>query len=385
VLLGALIKTVFVLSLVVGVLAPLVSWVERKQGALIQNRSGPDRTELAWVTGHGLFQPLADLLKLLTKEDRVPVGANRILFRLMPAATAVAAMVAFAVIPFGGRYRIGSATLHLVVADVDWGVLTVLAVNAIAAIAVVTAGWSSNSHWSLLGAVRGIAHLISVQVTLGLTLLPMFMIYGSLKLTDMGSAQDATLRLGEGMARLGLAPLPEGLQWLSSLGLPAWGIFLQPFAFVMFLTCITAANRRPPFDHADSGSELARGALSGYSGMRYGLFPIAQTIEVATIAGLTTAIFLGGWSIPFVSQASFIAAVEPFYGSSVAAALCLVAHVATFFVKVLAVIALQISLRWSLPRIRHDQLMQLCWKVVLPLSLLNGFATAFCLLALGAG
>ncbi len=399
----ALAKTVFILVVVLGVLTPLTTWIERKQSALMQDRIGIDRTAVAGASLHGLLQPMADLLKLLFKEDVVPTGANRLMHLLAPMVAVVAAISAFAVIPYGGRYEFGDARLSLVVADIDWGVLWVLALASLAALATVLAGWASNNNWSLIGGVRGAAQMVSYEVGMGLALVPLIMVYGTLRLSEMGLAQDQTLSPAGLLETLGLGGPGS---WLASLGaalsgllpakvfgplasavqqfsIPAWGLVLNPPAFVMFLTCAMAANRRPPFDLSESSSELVAGSLTEYSGMRFGFFYLAEFIQVIVIAGLVVSIFLGGWTIPWISQPEIIGTVRPLLGEGVASFSCLVLHTLSFFGKLLGVIWLQMLIRWSLPRFRYDQLMDLCWKVILPASLLNIFATAAVILALG--
>ena len=379
----ALLKTLFILVVVVGVMAPLITWVERKQSALIQDRIGANRAQVGGVSILGLLHPAADVIKLIAKEDVVPHGANRFLHLLAPLMAAVPAIVSFAVIPYGGTYRFGESQLTLVAADIDWGVLFVFAVGALAAYGAVIAGWSSNSNWSLLGGVRTTAQMISYEVTMGLTLVPLFMIYGSLRLTDMGAAQDTSMAAFGFLRLFGVAPEAVLSPAIAALRIPAWGILLNPPAFVMFLTCVMAENKRPPFDLPESESELVAGYFTEYSGMRFGLFYMAEFIQVAVIGGLVTAVFLGGWTIPWLSQQQIIGAIAPFLGDGLATGICMLLHVLSFFAKVAAMIWLQMLIRWSLPRFRYDQVMDLCWKTILPASLINIFATAFAMIALG--
>jgi NADH-quinone oxidoreductase subunit H len=377
---AALLKALFIVAVVVGVLAPLIIWVERKQSALIQDRIGANRAQIGGVSILGLLHPAADVIKLLSKEDVVPHGANRILHLVAPLITAIPTIVAFAVIPFGGTYEFGAISLTLVAADIDWGVLFVLAATAIAAYGALIAGWSSNSNWALLGGVRSVAQMISYEVTMGLSLVPLFMIYSTLRLTEMGAAQDDTMAAFGFLRLFGVGGGADLLGWLR---IPSWGIFLNPPAFIMFLTCIMAENKRPPFDLPESDSELVAGYLTEYSGMRFGLFYLAEFIQVIVIGGLMTAVFLGGWSIPWLSQTQIIGGIAPWLGTGVATAICMLAHVLSFFAKVVAMIWLQMLIRWSLPRFRYDQVMDLCWKIILPASLINIFATAFVLILLG--
>ena len=374
-------KAVFILLIVVGAFSPVITWVERKQSALMQDRIGANRADIGGITMLGLFHPLADVLKLLTKEDFVPAGANRVMHLLAPLIAAVPAIIAFAVIPYGGVYQFGDQRISLVVADIDWGLLYLFAVGSLATYGGVMAGWSSNNNWSLLGAVRNTAQMISYEVTMGLSVVGIFMVFGTLKLTDMAIAQDTSFRVLGFIEFFGLGIVPEWLGWIR---LPTWGIFLQPLGFLMFLTCIMAENKRPPFDLPEAESELVAGYFLEYSGMRFGLFYMSEFIEMVVIGGLITALFLGGWSIPYLSQETLIESVAPWFGYGTATGVCMLLHVLTFFLKVVAMIWFQMLIRWSLPRFRYDQVMDLCWKIILPLSVANIFATALIMLLVGS-
>jgi NADH-quinone oxidoreductase subunit H len=376
-----LIKTVFILLVVVGGFAPVVTWIERKQSAIMQDRIGANRADIAGVTVLGLFHPLADVVKLLTKEDVVPEGANRVMHLLAPVIAAVPAVIAYAVIPFGGVYLFGTQTISLVVADPDWGLLYILAIGSIAAYGPIIAGWSSNNNWSLLGSLRASAQMISYEVTLGLSLVGVFMVFGTLSLQQMAIAQDTTLRLFGFVDWIPGLDLPE---ILNRVTIPAWGFVYQPLAVVMFLTAIMAENKRPPFDMPEGESEIVAGYHTEYSGMRFGLFFMAEFIEVVVIAGLMATIFLGGWAIPWLSTQQIIDGVGSVFGTGFATGLCLILHVVTFLVKVVAMIWVQMLLRWSLPRFRYDQVMDLCWKILLPLSIVNIFVTGGAILYFGA-
>jgi len=364
----AIAKVLFVVVLVVGIFAPLMTWTERKQSALMQDRIGANRAGIAGITVLGLLHPLSDVIKLVWKEDVVPAGANRFLHALAPVLSAVPAIAAFAVIPYGGVYELGGERIELVAANIDWGVLWVFALGSIGAYGPVLAGWASNSNWSMLGGIRSAAQMISYEVTFGLSLVGVFMTFGSLSLVDIGVAQD---RLA--------------FQLVGPIGLPNWGIFLQPLGFVLFLTCAMAENKRPPFDLPEAESELVAGYFTEYSGMRFGLFYMAEFIQVVVIAGLVTALFLGGWAIPFLPTEMIVGGVGALFGAGFATILCALLHVATFIAKMIFVIWLQMLIRWSLPRFRYDQVMDLCWKVVLPLSLANVFVTALAITWLGQG
>ena len=378
-LLPVLAKTLFIILIAVGAFAPVITWIERKQSAVMQDRIGANRADIAGITVLGLLHPLADVLKLLTKEDVVPLGANRFMHLIAPVIAAVPAIAAFGVIPYGGIYHFGDTTINLVVADLDWGLLYIFAIGSIATYGTVISGWASNNNWSLLGSLRASAQMISYEVTMGLSVVGLFMCFQTLRLSDMGLAQDSTFRILGFLEHFGIV---ESLGWLGHLTLPSWGILLQPLGFVMFLTCVMAENKRAPFDLPEGESEIIAGYFLEYSGMRFGLFYMSEFIEVVVIAGLLTALFLGGWSIPWLSQADIIGGVTPVFGVGFATGLCMVLHVLTFFVKVIMMIWLQMQIRWTLPRPRYDQVMDLCWKVMLPLSIANILVTGLVILLL---
>jgi NADH-quinone oxidoreductase subunit H len=358
----AIVKVLFIFAVMVMGLAPIITWIERKQSAVMQDRIGANRADINGITLLGLLHPAADVIKLMTKEDVVPDGANRVMHMLSPLIAAVPALIAFAVIPFGGVYQFGDKTLNLVGADIDWGLLYIFAIGSIAAYGTILAGWSSNNNWSMLGGLRASAQMISYEVTMGLTVVGVFMVFQTLRLSDMALAQDSIFWL------FGILPLP------------AWGIIYQPLGFLMFLTAIMAENKRPPFDLPEGESEIIAGYHLEYSGMRFGLFFMSEFIEIILIAALTTTIFLGGWAVPFLSTDTIIGGISHLMGTGFATGLCILIHFATFMLKVIFMIWLQMLLRWSLPRFRYDQVMSLCWKILLPLSIANIFVTGLVLL-----
>jgi NADH-quinone oxidoreductase subunit H len=377
---AVIVKALFILIVMVAGIAPVITWIERKQSAVMQDRIGANRADINGITLLGLLHPLADVLKLLTKEDVVPTGANRVLHLLAPMIAAVPAIIAYAVIPFGGVYQFGDTELNLVVADIDWGLLYIFAIGSIATYGTILAGWSSNNNWSMLGAVRASAQMISYEVTMGLSVVGVFMVFETLRMSDMALAQDTTFRVFGFVERVFGAELPGFLDKYAVL--PGWGIFYQPLAFLMFLTAIMAENKRPPFDIPEGESEVIAGYFTEYSGMRFGLFFMSEFIEVIVIAGLIATIFLGGWAVPWASTQDIISFASGF-GVGFATGLCVVIHFVTFLVKVIVMIWVQMLLRWSLPRFRYDHVMNLCWKIILPLSIANIFVTALVLLWIG--
>jgi NADH-quinone oxidoreductase subunit H len=379
-MLETVVKMLFIVLVFMGAFLPLITWVERKQAAIMQDRIGANRADLFGIRALGLLHPAADVLKLLSKEDVVPAGANRALHLLAPVIALVFLMIRrpprstprYTLFPY--------TTLDLVVADIDWAMLYVFAVGSIATYGAVIAGWASNNNWALLGSMRASSQMISYEVTMGLSLVGLFMVFGTLRLPEMAAAQDTTFRVLGFVEHFGwVESLPVWLGWVR---LPAWGLFLQPLGFLLFLTCIMAENKRPPFDAPEGESEIIAGYHVEYSGMRFGLFYTAEFLEVPVIGALVATLFLGGWSIPYLSQETIIGGVSSVFGVGFATGLCLILHVSVFFLKVIFLIWFQMLLRWTLPRFRYDQVMDLCWKMILPLSIANVFVTAFVILFL---
>lgn len=317
-------KLLFIFGVVLFMAAYLVL-AERKILGRMQLRYGPNR-----VGPFGLMQPLADVIKLLTKEDFVPARADRWLFLIAPGITAVTALLVFAVVPFGPTLEIFGQQVPLVVVDLNIGVLYFLGVSSLAVYGVVLGGWASNSKYSLLGGVRGLSQMVSYELSLGLSLVPVIMMARSFSLTDIVMAQQT---------------LPF--------------VLLNPVAFGVFFICVLAESNRIPFDLPEAENELVGGFHTEYSGMRFGLFFVGEYINMVVLSSLVTVFFLGGWHGPWLPPLLW------------------------FLFKVLAVCAMFIWIRASMPRLRYDQLMNLGWKVLLPLSLVNILVTGAVLLGLG--
>jgi NADH-quinone oxidoreductase subunit H len=302
--------------------AAYLSLAERKLLGRLQVRYGPNR-----AGKFGLLQPLADIIKMLTKEDTVPKGADRIIFLLAPAVVAATALLIFAVIPFGRGFTFQGRTIPLVITDLNVGLLYVLALSSLHVYGIVLGGWASNNKFSLLGGIRGAAQMISYELSLGLSLVPVVMMAGSFSLVDIVAAQ----------AR--------------------WPFFLlQPVALVIFFISAVAESKRIPFDLPEAESELIAGYHMEYSGMRFGLYFLGEYVSMIVMGGLTAAFFLGGWHGPFLPPMVW------------------------FSLKVLAVVFFMICMRTTLPRLRYDQLMDLGWKVLVPAALLNIMITSGILL-----
>ena len=347
-------KVLFIFGLNMGVFAPLLTWVERKQSAVMQDRIGANRADILGFSMLGLFHPIADAIKMLAKEDFIPEGANKIMHTLSPIICVVPALLTFAVIPFGGEYVIGGKHIKLVIADLDVGLIFIFAISSLATYGTVIAGWSSNNNWSLLGSLRASAQMISYEVAMGFTLVGVFMVYSSLQLTQIGAAQESFFR---------------------------WGIFLQPLGFFMFLACAIAENKRAPFDVAEGESEIIAGYFLEYSGLKFGMFYMAEFLEIVTISALVTTLFFGAWHIPFISSALILSMLS-FLNETLANIILMLIHISVFWVKVIFFIWFQMTIRWTLPRFRYDQIMKLGWKILLPLSLANILITGIVILIL---
>ena len=353
----------------------VLTWVERKQAALMSDRIGANRAylripftqvKLIWL---GLFHGMADGLKLLLKEDFKPVTYDRLAYVLGPWVVFVPVLLVFAVIPFGGLLDpgrlfpsladwFGGRTYPMQVAPLDAGLLVVFAFGGIAIIGAMLAGWSSSNKFSMLGALRAGSQLISYELVMGLTVLGLILIYGTVDLDAMVRYQSGTV--------LGF--------------LPAWGIVYQPIAAILFLTAGIAENKRIPFDLPEAESELISGYFTEYSAMKQGMFMLSEFIEIAVIGALFTTLFLGGYNLPWLTDAGFVfpggGTLELGHGAVVAI------QVFTFLAKVFLLCSFQILVRWTLPRFRWDQLLSFAWKFLLPLSIANLVVTAVAVWAL---
>ena len=365
---------IFLFAVIALAFSPLMTWVERKQSALMQDRIGANRADIFGVKAIGLIHPLADAIKMITKEDMIPTGGDRLLHTISPFIAVFPAVVSFAIIPYGGSYNAWGASWQLVVADLDYGVLYIFAIGSIATYGSMLAGWAGNNNWGILGSIRVSAQMISYEVAMGVSAIGVFMIFHTLRLTEMGLAQQETFRLFGFVEHFGW--VGPGTGWVDLVKLPMWGILLQPLGFFMFLTAIMAENKRAPFDTPEGENEIVAGYFIEYSGMKFGIFMLGEWIEVVVIAGLMTAMFLGGWSIPYLPDTQLIAGLGSVFGPNMGNVLAMVIHVGVFFSKVIVLIWFQMLLRWSLPRFRYDQVMNLGWKILLPLSLANIVVTA---------
>ena len=354
-------KAVLVVAMVLN-LAGILGWVERKGSALIQDRIGANRASILGFAGLGLVNTMiADPLKFLTKEDFIPPKGDRFLHTLAPCMALFPALVTFAVIPFGDVLNLGERSINLQVANLNIGILYVFAMGSLGVYGIVIGAWASNNKFSMLGGVRGSAQMISYEVAMGLSVIGILMVYGTLELQDIARGQGTLLR----------DLMPTWLSFLSPLigWLPAWGIFLQPLAFLLFFTAAVAETKRIPFDLPEGESELVAGYHTEYSGGKFLMFFAGEFAEVVTVAGLVTTLFFGGWQVPYLLRDGFH---FPWGGILLLPHVSIVLlQVTAFTVKVVFFCWLQILLRWSVPRFRYDQVMRLGWKMLLPLALLK--------------
>jgi len=307
-----LIKIAVLLAIVLGLAAYLIL-IERKLLGRLQIRYGPNR-----VGPFGIWQPLADGIKMLLKEDIIPAGADRFIFKYAPAVVATIAILIAAVVPFARDVTVWGRTIPMVICDFNVGLLYVLALASLSVYGVALGGWASNSKYSLLGAIRGAAQMISYELPLGLSLVPVVMLAGSFSLVDIVNAQSR---------------YPFAL--------------LQPVAFSIFIISAVAESKRLPFDLPEAENELNAGYHTEYSGMRFALFFLGEYVHMIVLGALVAVFFLGGWRGPFLPPVVWL------------------------LLKTMLVPFFLIWTRATLPRLRYDQLMHFSWKILVPLSLVN--------------
>jgi len=381
--LGTIVSLILVLVMIT---ATLLTMADRKWSALMQDRVGPNRARLpipgiSHMPLKGVPHIVADVLKMLFKEDFIPEGAagNKFLFNLAPLLAFGPAFMLFAVVPVSPELTFWGARMQLQVARVDWGILYVFALASIAVFGTVLAGWTSNNKLALLGGLRASAQLVSYEVTLGLTLVGAFIVFGTLRLDGMATLQG----MSEGAMRSAASVANRAHDFLvrdDSLlfgWIPAWGALFQPLGMILFLVAAQAEIKRAPFDTPEGDSEII-GYFLEYSGLKSGMFLIAEYAETVVIAGIVAAIFLGAYHVPWL-EPTILRTTEGWLGASGAAWLA-VFQVFAFIVKMLAVIWVLFVARWAFPRFRYDQIMRLGWKMMLPVSLANVAVTAGVLL-----
>ncbi len=329
----------------------ILTWVERKQSAVMQDRIGANRASIFGLRLWGLFHPVADAIKMLTKEDFLPARADRTLFTLAPFVSVFFALTAFASIPFGDVLAVGDREIPLQAVTLNVGILYVFAMLSLGVYGVMMAGWASANNYALLGGQRAAALMISAEVAIGASILGVTMVYGSLDMQEIVRGQGRPL----------FSQILGG--WI-----PAWGILTQPLAFVLFLTAGIAATKRIPFDLPEGESEII-GYFVEYSGMKFGMFMMADFVETVVIAGMATTLFLGGWQVPYLEAGGFS---FPWGGELPLPRLAVaLLQVGAFILKVSVMCWFLMLIRWTLPRFRYDQAMRLGWLGLFPLSILN--------------
>jgi NADH-quinone oxidoreductase subunit H len=309
----------------------------------------------------GLLHPLADAVKFIFKEDFVPPKSDKLLFSLGPIIALIPAIAAFAVIPFASTMHLdhlnellprtgelSGAAIPMQVASINVGILFIFAIASTGIIGAAVAGYASDNKYSLLGGIRAASQMVSYEVVIGLTLVPTFMLYQSLRLEDMAMWQHQHM----------------------------WGIFVPPLMLgaINFFVAAVAETKRVPFDLPEGESELVGGYLTEYSGMKFGMFFMGEFVEVVSLAAIASVLFFGGWDVPYLYRDGFEFSL-PFMAAGFSVPLVhwlvIVIQVLFFLFKIVVLIWFQLMIRWSLPRFRYDQLMSLCWKGLLPVSLLN--------------
>ncbi|MFM9965842.1 MAG: NADH-quinone oxidoreductase subunit NuoH [Planctomycetaceae bacterium] len=303
-------------------------WLERKLSAWIQDRKGPNR--VGWA---GLFQPIADGAKFLLKEDIIPAHVDKVLFVIAPAISVFTTLLALSVVPLGPT-TLGNDFQFMIAPKLDMGIVFLFSVTSLAVYGIILGGWSSNNKYSALGGLRSSAQVVSYEIPLGMSVLGIALMAGSLNLETVIDAQ-------------------------AQSGLFGWNIWYQPLAAFIFFLAALAESNRLPFDLAECEQELIGGYHTEYSALKFGLFFLGEYTHVFTISFLCSVLFFGGWHFPYIAEPASVGIVAT------------VLKIGVLLTKVFGVIVLIMLLRWCLPRFRFDQLMGLCWKALIPLSLGN--------------
>ena len=306
---------------------------------------------LAPLNHLGLFHSLADAMKMFLKEDFTPTNADKFLHTLAPVISVVFALLAFSCIPFGDVWHVAGHDINLQIADINSGLLFVFAMMSLGVYGVILAGFSSGNNFATLGGMRAASQMLSYEITMGISIMGIVITYGTLSLQNIVHAQGGTF-----------------FGWL-----PAWGIFVQPLAFFLFMTAALAETKRVPFDLPEGESEII-GYFVEYSGMKFGMFFLTDLVETVLVACLMTTFFLGGWQTPYLLPDGFHFPWGAFW--ALPHGIVIFMGVLSFMLKVVFFNWLFMQIRWTLPRFRYDQLMRLGWKILFPASLLNALVTS---------
>ncbi len=340
-IISTLVKVLILLIVAVHI-PPIMVWVERRAPALMQRRKGPNRVGFFGFRLWGLLQSLADAIKLIFKEESVPEGANKFFFHISPIFCLVPALLVLASIPFGSPLVILNQTIPLSIIHLNVGLLFILAVSGISVYGITLAGWACGGKYPLLGSLRSCAQMLSYEIPMGLSLIPLVLLYDSLDLNEMIKSQEHILQ---------------------------WGIFLSPISFFIFLITMFAETNRVPFDLAEGESELVAGFHTEYGSAKFALFFLSEYVAMFALSCLCSVLFFGGWQIPFISFET----LTMWTGHPNLASLI---GVLTLLLKAGFFMWLYVWVRWTIPRFRYDQLMKLSWRFMLPISLANVVLTA---------
>ncbi len=334
-------------------IVPVLIWLERRGAGFIQDRLGPNR-----VGPLGLFQPLADALKLLFKQDVVPTQVHTLFFLIAPAVVVGLAAMSVATIPFGDTFTLMGQTYVLQVADVPVGLLYLLAIGSFSVYGIMLGGWASSNKYALFGAMRASAQMISYELGLGIGMASIVLLYSTFDIRDIVLAQQA--------------------------GLLSWGIIQAPWIFVLLLVTIFAETNRLPFDLAEGEAEIV-GFHVEYSSMKFALFFMAEYMHMFVGSVLLVAFFFGGWALPGVSYVNLTSWLQSFIGGSfeIASVLTVLLQLGVVIAKTFVILWIFIWVRWSFPRFRYDQLMRFGWQGVLPYAILSFVLTAACVYVKG--
>jgi NADH-quinone oxidoreductase subunit H len=343
-------KILVILGTTLGVV-PVMVWFERRGAGWFQGRTGPNR-----VGPFGLLQSLADVLKFFFKEDWTPGNAHKVFYWMAPMIALVAPLAAISVIPFGSHVVIGDELVQLQLADVDAGVIFLLAFAGLEVYPVILAGWASNNKYTVLGALRGSAQVVSYEISMGIALLSMLLFYGSFNMNDMVAWQS------------------KELFW----GIPAWGAFFNPFAALVFWISIFAETNRLPFDLPEGESEIVAGYHLEYGAFKFAAFFMAEYVAMIMASALMVTVFFGGYGfLPGMQWMLETATTQFALGDAGVQNVRALLEFTSLASKVAFVMFVFVWVRWSLPRFRFDQLMDLGWKWLFPMSLVNLVYTAW--------
>lgn len=328
---------------------PIMVTIERRGSAWMQRRSGPNR-----VGPLGLMQPLSDAVKLAFKEENIPAKAHPVLFKLAPALAVIPPLVALSVVPLAGHVNLGGQEFAVQVSNLNVGLLFLLAISSLHVFSVLTAGWASNNKFSLMGALRASSQMISYEIAIGICIASLVITYGTLDLREI-------VRLQE-----------------SGSGLPFWGVLLQPLCFLILWVCSFAETNRLPFDLPEGESELVAGYHTEYSGFKFALFFMGEYAAMFVTSAFLTTLFWGGFNVPFFSELQLREIfMSQGYTLQISSLLTAALQFLSFAVKVMGFMWVFVWIRWTLPRFRYDQLMDLGWKKLLPFGVLNLVVTIF--------